>query len=495
MEQLKFFNEESQNATVNANMEVKEQSAGDIIQPSLRALRVLIVDDDPDFTRLLMKTLESEGLLVETAANFTAMKEILGNFKFDAALVDVYLGDENGLNVMEHISREAPCIRIFMMTAQDTVSLAVNAMEQGAKSFLPKSLGIPRMVQLFKDKMVSESVTFRVSELSYKETNIIGVSAKIQMLLARINQMRDVDSTVLILGESGTGKELVARALHKCSNRAKGRFEAINCGAIPETLLESELFGHKRGAFTDAKTDKKGLFEICSSGTLLLDEIGDMPATLQVKLLRVLQEREVRPLGSTTTIKVNTRVIASTHKDLFEEALQNRFRQDLYFRLSVLQLWVPPLRERREDIPILVNHFLDMYSKRFGKFVKRPSYEVMARLMAHKWPGNVRELQNAIERAVVLTRDGDIRLDDIYQNTPYERSDEPATASNPAPSNGVELCFAEAREVFEKTFIRDLLTKTKGNISQTARLSGKHRVEIYRLLEKYHIDPQEFRNR
>ncbi len=248
-------------------------------------------------------------------------------------------------------------------------------------------------------------------EIGGASLGIIGASQSIQQVFDRIHQVKDVDSTVLINGESGTGKELVARAIHQSSTRAKERFEAVNCGAIAANLLESELFGHKRGAFTDAKADRKGLFEVCDGGTLFLDEIGEMPMNLQVKLLRVLQEREVMPVGSSSTIKVNTRVVAATNKNLADEVKAGNFRTDLYYRLNVLQILLPPLRERTEDIPLLVRFFLDRFNKRFTKSIQPPTKELESRLVSYAWPGNIRELQNAVERGVVLSEDNTLSLD------------------------------------------------------------------------------------
>lgn len=470
--------------------ELPQRNSGVFKNALGRQATVVVIDDDSDIRVLLRKCLEIEGIRVFEAESINELKSIVSKRFIDAVLADVYLDGENGLDVTMYLASEAPFTKVFIMTAQDTVSLAVDAMEKGATTFFPKSMGPVKIADSLKEHM-------RVSlELPHSQTErignvqLIGRSSKMQTVLQQIQQMKDVDSTVLILGESGTGKELVARALHEGSLRQKGGFEAINCGAIPETLLESELFGHRKGAFTDAKSDRKGLFEICSEGTLLLDEIGDMPLSLQVKLLRVLQEREVRPLGSGTTVKINTRVIASTHKNLEEEVRQGRFRQDLYFRLSVLQVSVPPLRERREDIPLLVNHFIQIFNQRFGKQVREPSHEVMARLKAAPWVGNIRELQNAIERAVVLSQDNIFHLENVFcdRDVPEEGQGGVYDLEN------LPLSHAEAKERFERQYLEKLLTKSHGNISHAARLAGKHRVEIYRLLGKYQIDHSKYKS-
>jgi DNA-binding NtrC family response regulator len=324
-----------------------------------------------------------------------------------------------------------------------------------------------------------------------QDLGLIGKSVPLMRVLSTIQRLKDVTSTVIIFGESGTGKELVARALHKTSPRGDGVFQAINCGAIPEKLLESELFGHVRGAFTDAKSDRKGIFEICAEGTLLLDEISEMPLPLQVKLLRVLQEREVIPVGSSRSIKVNTRVLASTNRDLDEEVKAGRFREDLFFRLSVLRVELPPLRDRCEDVPLLVEHFLKRFNERFNRSVMRPSDEEMARLMTYDWPGNVRELCNAVERGVVLSEDEKLHFEDILP--PLARaSSSQASGDGDADSlvmtPDLSLPLGEAKQRMEEAYIRKLLKATHGNISEAARISGLYRANIYRLMARYGID-------
>ncbi|MCB0341225.1 MAG: sigma-54-dependent Fis family transcriptional regulator [Pseudobdellovibrionaceae bacterium] len=471
-------------------MSTTSRAISDTSHPVEESLHVLVIDDDEDIRRLLRATLEREGFRVKEAESFDTMRSQINAYSFDAAIIDVYLNNEDGLEVMSYLIHEAPYTKVFIMTAQDTVSLAVDAMERGAASFLPKSMGPKKMVQTLKDRFFDSTLRAGPKTGSVKDMGLIGNGPSMRKTMTQIQQMKDADSTVLIMGESGTGKELIARALHKSSRRKGERFEAINCGAIPEALLESELFGHLRGAFTDAKTDKKGLFEICKEGTLVLDEIGDMPLSLQVKLLRVLQEREVRPLGSLSTVKVNTRVIASTHRDLAEEVRAGRFRQDLYFRLSVLQIYVPSLKERPEDIPMLVEHFVERYSERFGKRINQPSHEVMSRLTTYAWPGNIRELQNAIERAVVLTQDCDIHIDHLFCHARHDS--EMNKDSGDAFLNSLPLCHSDAKKLFERSYLEQLLKESRGNISKAARLAGKHRVEIYRLIEKYNIDHHRF---
>ena len=282
--------------------------------------------------------------------------------------------------------------------------------------------------------------------------------------------------------------------MHLLSRRASHRFAAVNCAAIPESLLESELFGHVKGAFTDASQDRKGIFELCSGGTLLLDEIGDMPISLQAKLLRVLEERVVTPVGSGRSIPVDVRVIAATHCDLIEEIAAGRFREDLYHRLSVIPIHVPPLRHRKEDIPQLVEHFRTELNGRFGKQVAPPDREVLQRIVAYDWPGNIRELRNAVERAIVLSRDGQIALSDIFQHL-GQRSTATTTKEVSAEALGTfyQLPLTEAKAAFEKAYVEQKLRETAGNVSGVAKLSGRYRVDVYRLIEKYGINQNEFR--
>jgi DNA-binding NtrC family response regulator len=316
------------------------------------------------------------------------------------------------------ILKSAPYSKVYLLASDSTIHAAVDAMKRGATGYFEKTRDLASLVS---DLLALQQRSSDQSVIGDGDccASLIGESKAILEVKDAIVRLKDVDSMVLLLGESGTGKEVIARAIHASSNRAKHRFDAVNCGAIPEALLESELFGHKRGAFTDAKADRKGIFELCSNGTLLLDEIGDMPLSLQMKLLRVLQEWEVTPVGCSTAIKVNTRVIAATHHDLKAEARSKQFREDLYYRLSIVVLHAPPLRERKEDIPLLSEHFLQLLQKRFSRGVQPLSHSVLSRMMAYDWPGNVRELQNALERAVVMSLNGQIHIKDVFAHLDF----------------------------------------------------------------------------
>lgn len=454
--------------------------------------QILVVDDDRDVLTLLKTNLEYEGFRVETAENLESMRQNLKTGRYDAVLLDIFLSNENGLDALPRLIREFPSTKVVLMTGHGSINLAVEAMRKGAASFLIKSSDPTAVAKELKATIFSQyGIAALQDEPLPENLGIIGVSRSMMNVLDNVDRIKDVDSTVLVCGESGTGKELVARALHKLSPRTINRFGAINCGAIPENLLESELFGHKKSSFTDAKTDRKGIFEVCSGGTLLLDEIGDMPMTLQIKLLRVLQEKEVTPIGSSEPIAVDTRVIASTHRDLEEEVRSGRFREDLFYRISVLRIDLPPLRERREDIPFLVHHFIKRFNERFSKSVAAPTHEILARLTGYDWPGNIRELQNAIERGVVLARDDQLRLDDLFYQAPaVEAVGNKATTAG----GGGIIPFSEARQSFEKKYLTSLLAATKGNISEASRLAGQYRTKIYRLMKRYAIEPEPFKH-
>ncbi len=453
--------------------------------------QVLIVEDDPFMGELLQAELEEAGFRVTLARDLATLRQSLLQRTYDFALMDLFLENESSLEAIPLLVRESPYTKIIIMSAHGTLELAVDAMEKGASSFISKGKDPKELIAALKQKMGHVPKGAISSAVSVDSYGIIGDSPAIYDVLARINQVKDIDSTVLITGESGTGKELVARAIHSASHRSGERFEAINCGAIPENLLESELFGHKRGAFTDAKTDRRGLFELCQNGTLFLDEIGELPLNLQVKLLRVLQERQVMPLGGQESISINTRVIVATNRVLPTEVKKGTFRTDLYYRLNVIQIQLPALRERKMDIPALIEFFLKRFNQRFSKTILPPSRELEARLVAHGWPGNIRELQNALERGVVLATDGTLRLENMLDQEIPES--EAAVGLSASPDALWSSPLSEAKKNFERTYLQQLLEVTKGNISEIARISGRYRADIYRLMTKYGVQWDEFR--
>lgn len=445
---------------------------------------VIVVDDDPSYRELLTMLLRRRELAVEGVGDLPTLRERVLTAPPRIVLLDVFLGKEEGLSIIPFLAQNAPHTKVIVMTAFGSVDLAVAAMKMGASTFIVKTEDPDRIADEVVELAYREEPEDCESEI-FLENGLIGESRELRTVKGLIHNLKDISSTVLLTGESGTGKEMVARSLHHLSKRRTHPFHAINCGAIPENLLESELFGHRRGAFTDARENRQGLFEYCSDGTLLLDEIGEMPLHLQVKLLRVLQEKEVMPVGSSRSVKVNTRIVAATNRDLRAEVERRRFREDLFYRLNVIHIDIPPLRERREDIPALVASFVGYFSREYGKLITKPSEELITRLQAYDWPGNVRELRNAVERGVVLARHSHLQFEDLF-----------AIGWRQRPSNELETDFeqffgtqlppfTEARQSFEKAYLKKVLLLSKGNIATASRLAGRYRADIYRLMSKY----------
>jgi len=380
---------------------------------------VLVCDDERSICEMLEITLRREGYKIETVNSGEAAKKKLDAALFDVVITDIKMPNINGIEVLRHAHQVSPDSAVILITAVDDYEAAVEAVKAGgAADYIRKSPGMVDEIKL-AIRRVLEKVTLSRQNFAFKRDaatrnsldNIIGVSSAMEKLKQTIRTVASTQSTVLIYGESGTGKELVARAVHVCSPRANEPFVSINCGAFPETLLESELFGYVKGAFTGANQNKRGLFEVADGGTIFLDEIGEMNLTMQVKLLRVLQERCVRPVGGTDEIPMDVRVIAATNRDLERQVAENTFREDLYYRLSVIPITVPPLRERSEDIPLLVSHFLKKYARSAGKNISRTNPDSLSRLANYDWPGNVRQLENAIERAVALAAGQELTVD------------------------------------------------------------------------------------
>jgi DNA-binding NtrC family response regulator len=460
--------------------------------------RLLIVEDDAQAAAFWRVAMEQAGFRVDTVTDLKGMVESIKSYSIDLMLLDLNLQDESGLEGLPLALSESPFTKIFILTANAAVDSAVEAIQAGASGYFTKDTDPEEVAEKLKAHLKSESTTTGgTSAEAFREAGLIGQGQHFQNLCQTIDQVKDVDSTIVILGESGTGKEVVARALHSVSGRSKGQFAAVNCAAIPEPLLESELFGHKKGAFTDAKSDRKGIFELCSEGTLLLDEIGDMPLGLQVKLLRVLQERQVVPVGGSTPISVNTRVLAATHRNLEEEVQAGRFRQDLLFRLSVVPIEIPPLRRRRDDIPILTEFFLKQLNERFKKSIAPPAPEVIQRLKSYDWPGNIRELKNAIERAVVLATSNELSLDHLFLHIkkPLDgsKSNKPSEVDSQHLMELFLMPLTDAKQAFEREYVTHLLTEAKGNIAESARRCGRYRVDMYRLMEKYGLNVDDYR--
>jgi two-component system response regulator GlrR len=392
------------------------------------------------------------------------------------------MGGMDGMALFESLKKKNPALPVIILTAHGTIPDAVAATQRGVFGYITKPFDGKALLT-----QVQKALQFGVSraaandgtaESSWRE-EIITRSPEMDAILAKARLVAGSDASVMIFGESGTGKELLARAIHRASARAGQPFVAVNCGAIPEQLLESELFGHVKGAFTGAASDYKGLFQAAGRGTVFLDEIGDMPLPLQVKLLRVLQEREVRPIGSTQAIKVDVRIISATHRNLEEAIKAGAFREDLYYRLHVVALSLPPLSARREDIPVLATHFLNTLGERYGKALNGFAQDAMEVLVKHSWPGNVRELYNVVEQAVALA------------TTPIITPGLLETAIRGETGN--LSSFESARFDFERDYLAKLLKITNGNVTQAARLAKRNRTEFYKLLQRHHLNPSMFK--
>jgi two-component system response regulator GlrR len=439
--------------------------------------RILIVDDDAALLRLLSLRLQKEGFAVVEAGSG---EEALGKLAAavpDLLITDMRMGGMDGIALFDAVNRRHPALPVIILTAHANIPDAVHATRKGVFSYLTKPFEA-RTLMVEVERALELAAPPGEPDEDWR-LGIVTRSPAFERVLAEARMVAANDAAVLISGESGTGKELLARAIHEASRRRDAPFVAVNCGAIPEPLLESELFGHVKGAFTGALRDHKGLFKAADSGTLFLDEIGDMPLALQVKLLRVLQEREVRPVGAGQTVKVDVRVISATHRDLRAETAAGRFREDLYYRLNVVGLALPSLASRREDIPLLANHFLAMLAARYGKPQGSFAPESMQRLVAGAWKGNVRELQNVVEKCVALCPT------QVIPATLVERAME-------GPLDDM-ASFDEARRAFEIEYLTQLLRLTGGNVTQAARLAKRNRSDFYSLLGRHQLDPAAFK--
>jgi len=441
---------------------------------------VLVVDDDGDMRELVQDVLTDRGHQVTTAGSGLEALKRLGEEDFAAVLTDLRMKGMQGLELLAEIKRASPEIGVILMTAFGSVETAVDAMKHGASDYLTKPVKKDDLVRVVERVLRETSLRREVGRLrrevhkEYSFHQILGKSKAIQAVFDLIRRVADSPTNVLITGESGTGKELVAKAIHYNSDRKQAPFVPVNCAAIPEPLLESELFGHMRGAFTDAKMDKRGLFEEAQKGTLFLDEISELPLMLQAKILRAIQEREIRRVGANKPIMVDVRIIAATNLNLSEEVKAKRFRDDLYYRLNVIELKLPPLRDRREDIPLLVDAFLKKCAVSRGKEVKGVSESALAMLMDYAWPGNVRELENIIERAVTLTRGDKIVPEDLPAVIQGSRGDR--RVLDEAAERTLPL------EAVEKEYILKILEKMGGNKYQAAHALGIDRKTLYRKL-------------
>ncbi|MDA3919197.1 MAG: sigma 54-interacting transcriptional regulator [Salinisphaera sp.] len=446
---------------------------------------ILLVDDDPSLRRLLTLRLEGAGHIVTTAESGARALSLLEQHPAECVITDLRMDGMDGLGLLERLSQAHPTLPVILITAHGTIPEAVAATQAGALDFLSKPVDKEALLSRVEQALAQGGLPADAWESIWTH-RIVTRSPLMRARLADARLVADTDTSVLITGESGTGKEVMARVMHEASPRGRQPFVAINCGAMPEQLLESELFGHEKGAFTDAKNAQPGLFRSAEGGTIFLDEIGDMPVALQVKLLRVLQEREVRPVGSARSIAVDVRVISATHRDLNASVAGHAFREDLYYRLAVVSLDLPSLAERAEDVAPLARHFLDHLARRAGRRAKVYAPDAMERLATYHWPGNIRQLSNVVEQNVALTRGQVIGVSAVEKALYRQGSDTPNVGGHLKP-------LAEARDDFVRDYLIQLLRIAEGNVSRSARMAQRNRTEFYKLLNRHQIDPADYK--
>ncbi|MEH6822530.1 MAG: sigma 54-interacting transcriptional regulator [Motiliproteus sp.] len=442
--------------------------------------RLLVVDDDPSLLRLLVLRLEAKHYQLATATNGQEALQVLRSREIDLVISDLRMDTMGGMELFEQVQHYYPGLPVIILTAQGSIPEAIEATQQGVFAFLTKPIDkVALLEQIERGLSLSRGNAPSRANSAWRE-KILCRSDLMEQLLAKALQLADADVSVLISGNSGSGKELLAQAIHRASNRATKPFVAINCSALPEPLLESELFGHVKGAFTGAVREHQGLFRAAHQGTLFLDEIGDMPASLQVKLLRVLQERQVRPVGGTQSVAVDVRVISATHRNLEEAMAAGQFRQDLYYRLNVVNLKLPDLNQRAEDIPLLANYFLQKTGKGVSGQVTAFSPDAINLLVGASWPGNVRQLENVVQQTAALSGTRVI----------------PAALVNQAlaQESGFLPSFNEARHQFERDYLVKLMRMTEGNVSKAAELAQRNRTDFYKLLQRHELKAEQFKS-
>ena len=454
------------------------------LRTTMTMRRVLVVDDEENIRVVLKTLLRRQGYEVETASNGEEALTLVDSFGPDFVLTDVRMPKMGGLDLLSTLRAKQSDATVIVMSAYGNVEASLEAIKSGAYDYVQKPFKNDEIVLLLRKAEEREALRRENRALreeirkENKFEDLLAKSAPMQDIFRTVSKVADYKTTVLISGESGVGKELVARAIHARSSRAQRKFVAVNCGAIPETLLESELFGHKKGAFTDANADRRGLFEEADGGTLFLDEVGELPLALQVKLLRVLQDETIRRLGDSRDLKVDVRIVAATHRDLSAEVKASRFREDLYYRLNVLPIVVPPLRDRRDDIPVLMDHFVARNNVRLGTRLRGVEPEARRLLLEYSWPGNVRELENSIERAMVLAESEMITAQDLP-----ERIREARDPIKMQLASG-ELSIKKTTRIIEEVLIRRALQKTRGNRTRAAQvLEISHRALLYKIKE------------
>ena len=462
---------------------------------------ILIIDDEASIRQSLSGALKDEGYKTTSAASGREGLDLLRSDKFDAIMLDIWMPEVDGMDVLKQIKTEFPEQLVIMMSGHGNIETAVKAVKNGAFDFVEKPLSLERVLVLLQNAASVQDLTRENSALRkqvQKSRALVGESAALKQIQELIKRVAPTTGSVLITGENGTGKELVANSIHQLSQRFNKPFVEVNCAAIPEELIESELFGHEKGAFTGATQLRRGKFDLAHGGTLFLDEIGDMSMKTQAKILRILQEQKFERVGGAQTISVDVRIVAATNKDLKSEIHKGHFREDLYYRLNVIPFVVPPLRERREDIPLLTAHFLKELSAAHGRPKMTFSPEAFTVLSSYSWPGNVRELRNLIERIIILTPEGDEakpvfaatllnHLNDEAMNLRFEDKERPESDSSQSAGRNLR----DARSEFEKEFILKTLRENDWNISRTAQILGIERSHLHRKIKSYGIETKD----
>ena len=446
--------------------------------------KILVVDDEVNITLTIKEVLEDYGFDVIVINDALKVLNVLNTEDIDVIILDILMPVKNGIEILKEVVSQFPVIPVIIISGHGTISMTVECIKNGAFDFIEKPISIEKLISTVKN-----ALRFRQLEIEkykmWKEYKLVGESDVIKSILDTISKVADNDSTVLITGENGVGKEVVARLIHYKSSRRNGQFVAINCAAIPETLLESELFGYERGAFTGAISSKKGKIELADKGTLFLDEIGDLPISLQPKLLRVLQEKVVQRLGSNKDISVDIRLVCSTNKDLKQMVKDGTFREDLFYRINVVPLHIPPLRSRKEDIVAISNYYLNEFSKSYVKKVLSFSEEVLKVFVNYHWPGNVRELKNIVERLVIMCQGDVVKMEDLKKYVPEIFGDKDILDIN------LSLPYKEAKIEFEKFYFKKMLDKANKSISKLSEITQLDRTYLYRKLESLGIEVEE----
>ncbi len=440
--------------------------------------KILLVDDDPGLLRLLSIRLRAEGYEVEAVESAHKALAVLGPFGPDLVITDLRMDKMDGIGLLKELQTRSPGLRVVIITAHGTIPDAVTATQHGAFGFLTKPIDKDELIALVENALKFSGSVEAQEDWS---SGIITRNQQMREILQQAKMVAATDARVLITGESGTGKELLAQAIHRASDRHSKPFVAINCSAMAENLLESELFGHEKGAFTGATRSHEGLFQAAEGGSLMLDEIGDMPMRLQVKLLRVLQENQVRPVGSTEAKDIDVRVISATHRDLQDLMTRGRFREDLYYRLNVVNIRIPTLDDRREDIPLLAAHFLRSIAQEADQERKVYAPEAVEMLVTAEWPGNIRQLYNIVRQNVALSRSPVISAELVQQSL--------------GEHAGKLASFSDARDEFTRNYLSQILQITMGNVSQAARLAKRNRTDFYKLLSRHELNPDSFKSR